>query len=316
MVFGALLATYILPLVLALIMLGMGLSLTFDDFRQVIRYPKSVLTGLSLQMLGLPLLAFALAWIAPFSPVIKVGIVLVAACPGGTISNLITYLLQGNLALSILLTSINSLLTVFTIPTIVNIALWVFMRDTRQLVLPFWDTFWQIMLITVLPALAGILLRKRLGAVVDRIQRVLKYVLPALLAVAMVLTIYFNQDHSLQLQWYNYLYILPFMLGLNIGGMLMGYYASRYIGLRRRNCLTIAIEVGLQNTGLAITVATSSSLLNSPESAIPASVYALFTFFTAVGIGWFFRERLPGSEQASKAKKRKISGRVERGSHT
>ncbi|GIV40433.1 MAG: transporter [Thermonema sp.] len=292
--FGELLATYILPLVLALIMLGMGLSLTFNDFKRIIRYPKSMLVGLGLQMIGLPFLAFLLAWVAPFSPAIKVGIVLVAACPGGTVSNLITYLLQGNLALSILLTSFNSLLTIFTIPSIVNLALWVFMGDRRELSLPFWNTFVQILLITVIPAVLGIYVRHRVGKRrVEQWQRWLKYLLPGLLGIAMVLTIYFNQDNSLSFRWYDYLGILPFMLGLNLGGMLLGYYVSKAVHLKRKNCLTIAIEVGLQNTGLAITVATSATMLNSPEAAIPASVYALFTFFTAVGLGLFFRERLP-----------------------
>jgi BASS family bile acid:Na+ symporter len=292
--FGELLATYILPLVLALIMLGMGLSLTFNDFKRIIRYPKSMLVGLGLQMIGLPFWAFLLAWVAPFSPAIKVGIVLVAACPGGTVSNLITYLLQGNLALSILLTSFNSLLTIFTIPSIVNLALWVFMGDRRELSLPFWNTFVQILLITVIPAVLGIYVRHRVGKRrVEQWQRWLKYLLPGLLGIAMVLTIYFNQDNSLSFRWYDYLGILPFMLGLNLGGMLLGYYVSKAVHLKRKNCLTIAIEVGLQNTGLAITVATSATMLNSPEAAIPASVYALFTFFTAVGLGLFFRERLP-----------------------
>lgn len=291
---GELLATYILPLVLALIMLGMGLSLTFNDFKRIIRYPKSMLVGLSLQMVGLPLLAFLLAWAAPFSPAIKVGIVLVAACPGGTVSNLITYLLQGNLALSILLTSVNSLLTIFTIPSIVNLALWIFMGDRRELSLPFWNTFIQILLITVIPAILGIYIRHRVGKRrVEQWQRWLKYLLPALLGGAMLFTIYFNQDSDLSFRWYDYLAIVPFMLGLNVGGMLLGYYASKAVHLKRKNCLTIAIEVGLQNTGLAITVATSTAMLNSPEAAIPASVYALFTFFTAVGLGLFFRERLP-----------------------
>jgi len=294
---GELLATYILPLVLAFIMLGMGLSLTFNDFKRIIAYPKSMLLGLSLQMLGLPLLAFLLAWVAPFSSAIKVGIVLVAACPGGTVSNLITYLLQGNLALSILLTSVNSLLTIFTIPSIVNLALWVFMGDRCELNLPFWNTFLQILLITVVPAVLGIYVRYRVGKRrVERWQGWLKYILPSLLGIAMVLTIYFNQDNSLSFHWYDYLAIVPFMLGLNIGGMLLGYYVSRAAGLKQKNCLTIAIEVGLQNTGLAITVATSATMLNSPEAAIPASIYALFTFFSTIALALFFRERLPRRE--------------------
>lgn len=284
-------STYILPTVLGLIMLGMGLTLTLQDFRNIFLQPKAVTLGLVGQLILLPLTAFGIASISGLSPEFKVGLILISACPGGAVSNLISYMLRGNVALSVSMTTINSFLVVFTIPTIVGIALEVYMGDGKTFKLPFWDTFFQVLLMTVLPCLLGIWLRRINEFLALVIQKPLNYVMPTLLAVTMLAAIFLEKSDAPPLQTEDYLTLIPFTFLLNFAGMFLGYFGARILKLTKANQTTIAIEVGLQNTGLAITVATSSNLLGSQEMGIPAGVYALFTFFTALGFGyWVNRE--------------------------
>lgn len=278
-------STYFLPGVLALIMFGMGTSLTGKDFRNIFLHPKAVVVGLVCQMVLLPALAVGLAYLSGLPPEFQVGIVLISACPGGAVSNLLSYLLKGNLALSVSMTSINSFLVIFTIPLIVNIALSVFMGKTTTLVMPFWDTVLNILLITVIPVVLGVLMRYRFPATAAKLQAPLKIMMPILLAVAMVAAIFLEKKDGIPITTNEYLSVLPWALGLNIIGMFGGLWIARGLRLDGPKRLTIGLEVGLQNSGLAIAVATSANLLGEPRLAVPASVYALFSFFTAVLFG-------------------------------
>jgi len=294
-------SSILLPLVLALIMFGMGLSLSVKDFENIFRYPKAIIVGLTLQMLILPIVAFLIAWSSPLSPEFKVGLIIIAACPGGTVSNLITYLFRGNVALSISLTTVNSLLTIFTVPLIVNIALNFFIGSSSEINLPFGNTFWQIFIITLFPCALGILINYYFPNFSENIRKPLNYIMPTALGLVMLGTIYFSQKTEVSLSFEDYLWISPFAFLLNISGMLIGYYTAKNLKLRKENRFTIAVEVGLQNTGLALNVASNAKLLNNPLMAAPASVYALFTFFTAVGIGFIFGDWKSKKSQDSKS---------------
>ncbi len=149
-----------LPLALFIIMLGMGLGLTGDDFRRVLIEPKAVLIGLTAQLIMLPLVGFLLVGLFPLSPELAVGVIVLSACPGGPTSNLVTYLVQGNVALSITLTAISSLITVFTIPLVVNFAMQSFMGGAVALQLPFLSTVVQIAVITLIPVALGMALHR------------------------------------------------------------------------------------------------------------------------------------------------------------
>lgn len=278
-------STYFLPAVLALIMFGMGMSLTVDDFRNIFLYPKAVITGLISQMVLLPALAIGLVSLSGLSPALQVGVVLIAACPGGAVSNLLSYLLRGNVALSVSMTSINSLLVVLSIPIIVNIALSLFMGQTSNLSLPFWSTVLQILLITVIPCGLGILVRRYRLSFAQRSQAPLKVLMPVLLALAMLAAIFLEKKDGVKVTTAQYFEVFPWVFGLNLMAMFGGWSIGRLLRLSDAKSLTIGLEVGLQNSGLAIAVATSAHLLNSPDLAIPATVYALFSFFTAVIFG-------------------------------
>lgn len=279
-------SAYLLPATLAFIMVGLGLSLTRSDFVNVVKRPRGLLVGLVLQMVALPLLAFLITLLIPgLSPALKVGIILLAACPGGATSNLVNYLLNGNLALSVSITTANSFLTQFTIPFYVNIGLYFFMHSGTDIKLPFLETLLQILFITVIPAVVGVVVRSKAPQFAEKVQTPLKYIMTTLLAIAMIGAIFIEKNEQLEIPIGDYWMVLPLVLLLNFGSMFMSFYAAKYFKLGIKSQTTIAIEVGLQNTGLAIAVATGPLMLNNPAFAIPAAIYALFSFFTTLGFG-------------------------------
>ena len=152
-------STIILAMSLIVIMLGMGLSLTFKDFRRVILYPKAIFVGLVNQLILLPLIGFGVASTLNLSPEIAVGIMILAACPGGPTSNLISHLAKGDLALSVTLTALSSLITILTIPFIVNFALSHFLEQGQLVELNILETIAQIFIIVVVPVTVGMLIR-------------------------------------------------------------------------------------------------------------------------------------------------------------
>ncbi|NJL12536.1 MAG: bile acid:sodium symporter family protein [Microscillaceae bacterium] len=222
----ALFSTYLLPAVLAFIMFGMGLSLTSQDFRQIGLHPKGVMLGLVSQLLFLPLFSIGIAYLAGLvglPPEFQVGLVLIAACPGGAVSNLISYLLKANVALSVAMTSLNSLLVVFTAPSIVRGALWLFMPQTdKALSLPFWETVGQIVLITVLPCVLGLYVRAWRVNWALAIEPRLRVLMPLMLAGAMLGAIFLEKSDGPALQMSSYAELSFFVLVLNVGGDVFG----------------------------------------------------------------------------------------------
>jgi BASS family bile acid:Na+ symporter len=276
-----------LPGALALIMFSMGLALTLNDFRQIFRHPKEVTVGLIAQMFFLPVLAFLLAWVAPISEAMKVGIILVAICPGGATSNLINYLLNGNLALCVSLTSLNAFLTQFSIPLLLNLAIFSFLGGEASVNLPFWDAVLEIFLVTLLPVAIGVWFQGQWNAFAQKLRKPLKYLMPLLLGIAMVGAAFFEKKNVPAVDFMEYLPVIPWLLTLNFGAMIGSYWFTGRLGFPVKTAMTIAVEVGLQNTGMAILLATGSALRDSPEIAVPASIYALFSFFTTGGWAWW-----------------------------
>lgn len=274
---------------LAIIMLGVGLSLTAKDFKNIIIFPKALIIGLSAQMLVMPILAFFIAWFSPLPLELKVGIVIVSVCPGGASSNLITHLLRGRVALSISMTTMNSVITLVSIPFIVNLALVGFLGEGTAIKLPFWETVAQIFLITILPASLGVLIRAIHADFAKKTERPLKFILPIILASVFAIKFFAGkQSGGSGITTEDIFGIMPYVLSLNIIGMILGFAIAKFLRLGKLNQLTIAIEVGLQNTALALLVA--GTLLQKPTMEKPALVYAMFTFFTTILFGIIFKK--------------------------
>lgn len=266
--------------VLAIIMLGVGLSLTVQDFKNILIFPKAIITGLTVQLVALPLIAFVLASLSGLTPEQQVGIVLVASCASGASSNLITHLVKGNVALAISMTIINSMLTLFSIPFIVNIALIYFYGSASPIKLPFIETIIQIFIVTILPASLGIFIRKINSKIAIKLENPLRIILPILLATVFTIKIFAGKSQGGSgITSQEILDIFPWVLALNILAMLAGYLCAKMVRLNYKDQFTISIEVGLHNTALALLVA--GTILKSHDMEKPAIVYAMFTFFSA-----------------------------------
>lgn len=286
-------------LVLALIMLGIGISLTVRNFNTIFIRPRVLLIGLSLQMFLLPALAFLLCWFFDLSPEFKVGIIILASCPGGTTSNLTTYLLNCNTALAIVLTVINSFLTLISIPLIVQTALSFFMKDSIVIELPVMSTVLHVFFIVILPVFVGVSIRERLPNISDNLSRVhsfrlfntysikfniLKSVTVILLGIVFSIKIFGSKAvGGTGLEISDFKELLPIGILLNILGLVISYFIPLLLRYKSRTSVTISMQVGLQNTTLAFLIA--ASILNNSEMEKPALVYSFFSFWLTLGFG-------------------------------
>lgn len=267
--------------VLAFIMLGLGLSLTASSFKNIFIHPKPLIVALCLQIIGLPIISFSIAFLSPLPEEVKVGIVIVSVCASGASSNLVTHLFKGNVALAISMTVINSIITLISIPLIVNLALMAFLGYTTEIKLPVFETMLQIFMISIFPASIGILIRKIRPAFAKSMERPLKILLTLLLGLVFTLKIFLGENKGgTGILFTEVIEIIPYLILLNIAAMLLGFYGSRIFKVDFTNQFTTAIEVGLHNTALALLI--SGTILKETAMEKPAIVYAMFSFFTAV----------------------------------
>jgi BASS family bile acid:Na+ symporter len=271
----------LLSLILAMIMLGVGLSLTPGNFRELFVYPRSLIVGLTSQIIVLPVIAFILSFFSNMSPDFKVGLIILASCPGGTTSGLLTYFFKGNVALSITFTSINSILTLFSIPFIVNLSLGYYIGQSASIHLSYLETIIQIFTVTIIPAGIGVLIRTHKPVFALKAQRPLKVLL--IIALAIIFVIYFfagKNSGGTGITPAEIFNILPWALLLNALCMTWGFVLGTLTKLGTRNSYTIGIEASVHNTTLAFLVA--GTLLHNAEMVKPSLIYAMFSFWTAV----------------------------------
>lgn len=261
-------------------MFGVGLSLTVADFVNIVRHPRAFFSALGAQMLGLPVIAFIISLLAPISDVLKVGFIILSASPGGATSGFLTYLWRGNVALSLSLTAVNSFLTLFSIPIVVNLSLLVFLGRETELHLPFWDTVSQIFFITIIPASIGLFVRKQFPVFAEKISKPAKFVMLGLLAIVFAIKMFAGENYGgAGLDWHDFLVITPVALVQNASCLFFGYFFMQYMGLTHTSRLTAAMESGVQNTTLAFLIA--NNLLANQDMVKPALVYSLYSFWTA-----------------------------------
>lgn len=286
---GGIVSMYILPIVLAIIMFNLGLSLKMDDFRSIFKHPKQLFIGLFCQIILLPLIAFLIASICELSNEIKIGIMIIAACPGGAVSNLITYYLKGSVSLSVALTTANSILILITLPFIVFFSMNHFMDTNSIIEMSTKSTIIKIFFMILIPTGLGMLLRYRHILTAKKIERILKYLSIFLLAAVYTVVIFEKKGGRIT-TFQEYLTVAPWVFLLNIIGMFTGYIMGRLNHLNTSKQMTLAIEVGIQNSALAITIASSPAFLGNHEMALPAVVYGIFTFFSAVIFGMMIKK--------------------------
>lgn len=264
----------ILPISLFIIMFGMGLSLRLQDFARVVKFPKAVAIGILGQMVLLPAVGFLIAaWFLDV-PALAVGLVLLAACPGGTTSNLIAYHARGDLALSVTLTAITSVLTIISIPIVVGLALATFKDTVVPVELPVARMMLTLFLITLLPIALGMLLRARTTTLAEKLEPKISAFGAIFLGLLIVIILY-QQGDSLPAQ---ILSAGPTALLLNVVMMVIGSLIAIWSNLNDRQRASITVEVGIQNSTLAILIA--STVLNNGTIAVPAAMYSLAMYLT------------------------------------
>lgn len=278
-----------LPITLAIITLGIGLSISVKDIKNILIQPRNISVGLLSQLFLLPVIAFAIAWVTGLQAELAVGLVLIAICPGGATSNLVNFMIRGNVALSLSITVVNGLVTIFTIPLITLLAMETFMHQDARIQLSFVDAVGQIFMLTILPATTGILIRRYWTEFADSLENPLRYILPVMLLMVYGGVLFIERGEG-AIDLPMFLQILPYTLALNVLTYIAGFYVPRLFGLSKRNQFTIAVAVGLQNSTLAIFVATR--LLDNYTIALVAVVYGSFSFFTTWAFGYLSRKYL------------------------
>jgi len=289
-------STYLLPLSLIIIMMGMGLSLDKRDFVNIFKYPKAILTGIICQVLILPLITFLLIGFSNLDPVFKVGFIIITACAGGSATNLITHILHGNLALSVSLTSINSIIILVTLPLTVNLGLSIFIGIESDIRLSFIDTIINILFTIIVPMLIGMVIRAHYYNFALKAQRPLKVILPVILFLVFIVIIFFEKRGK-NSHVSDYFFLIPWVILLNFISMAVVFFISRRLRLGGKNNITISIEVGLKNSIVGIFVA--QTLLNNYDMAMVSVIYGSLTFFTTILLAylekrielWGFRYR-------------------------
>ncbi|MCB1751612.1 MAG: bile acid:sodium symporter family protein [Gammaproteobacteria bacterium] len=259
----------LLPLSLAFIMFSMGLSLVTDDFKRVFTHPLAMGFGLLSQMVILPLIAFSLVVLFSLEPNLAVGVIILAACPGGITSNLLTHIAGGDSALSVSLTAVTSLAGVITIPLLVNFGMAWYAGSTETLALPLGAMISGVFMISTLPLVMGMLLRHLRRAWAVRIEPAARKA-AAFLFILIVVATFMGQ-------WGNigdfFSEAGPSVIALNLATIASALAGAKLLGLERRQAIAIGLECGLQNAAMGIFVA--GTLLANSTMVIPSVLYAL-----------------------------------------
>ncbi|WP_298487446.1 bile acid:sodium symporter family protein [uncultured Maribacter sp.] len=279
----------ILQTILFLVMLGMGLTLTAKDFKRVGTAPKAIFIGLFNQIVMVPIIAFTIISIIPMQPMIAMGLMVVASCPGGAVSNLFSHLAKGDTALSISLTAITSLVTIVTIPFIINFSLDTILgAASKNIQLPIGPTILNIFKLTALPVLIGMYINNKFPDFSEKSKPVISWGSGIVIVLALVLMV--MKLEEIGDSWF---FIKASFLGvilLNIITLSVGFFSAKALKVSTKQAATIAIETGMQNNVLGMTIALSAGLLNEPKMAATAGVYGVVMCIIAVGVIFFFKK--------------------------
>ncbi len=269
------LTQYIAPLVLAFIMFGMGLSLTRNDFQQLWRAPLPIVVGLFGQMMLLPALAYALAIMFDLAPNLAIGIMILAACPGGTSSNIISQLARANLALSVSLTAISSLICVLTTPLIIQFAIMQFGQQEEQS-FSLLTTTLGLIFITLIPVIIGIIIRHYFAEKALRCEPFFRHLASAFLLLMIVAIVIQERDTLTS----SFAAVFSSALTLNLLAIMTGIGLGLLFKFTPRDSITLGIEVGVQNSAMAILIAIT--FLQRADYAVAPGVYGVTMYFGAL----------------------------------
>ena len=283
----------VIPWVLRLVMVGLGLSLTVADFKRVVVFPKAATIGLVTELVGTPLMAFVVAWIFQPPPVIAIGLVILAACPSGVTSNAYTFAAKADVPLCVTLSAITSVVTVFSIPFLINLALQTFGDESQLGALPVLPMLVGLISYTLVPLVLGMVIRARFEARAARAEEPLRKGVLYLMTGVLVLGVISSYRQLIEYAATAGLLVAT----MNLSSMGLGYGVARLFGLPVRQAVTMTFEVGVQN--LALSFAINFNMLNRPDFAVTGLVYAAIMPATALAFVAIGRRLIEADERAA-----------------
>ena len=269
--------TWIVPL-LSVVMFGMGLTLHLSDFSYVLQMPRLIFTGIALQYTIMPLTAVVLSDLMGLDPVLTAGMILVGTCPGGTASNVICYLARGNVALSITLTAVSTLLAVILTPALTAELV------SKTIDVPVLDMLLSILYMVIIPVSAGVVLNHVAGNILKPVRPVfpLLSVIAIVFIIAIIVSLNAQQVHQIGAT------VLIAVMLHNSAGLFLGYFTSRLLGYSPAECRTLAIEVGMQNSGLAVALAIKYF---TATAALPGAIFSIWHNLSGSILAGFWSSR-------------------------
>ncbi|AMW78597.1 bile acid:sodium symporter [Acinetobacter sp. TGL-Y2] len=278
--------TIMLPLALAIVMAGLGLELTLKDFARVKKHPKAVLIALFAQLVILVGIAFVICKVLNLPPLLAVGLMLLAASPGGATANLFSFLYKGDIALNITLTAINAVIAAITLPLIVNFAIAHFIQDSTQIGLQF-SKILQVFVIILVPVALGMLIRHYVPHIAQKLEKPLRIFAVVFLVLIILGAVLSERENIMQyLTQVGIATALFCVLSLSVG-----YFLPRLLNVPSFQARACAFEIGIHNSTLAMTIALT--IMNSPEAAMPAAVYSIFMYIFAAIFGMLLNRFAP-----------------------
>lgn len=289
---GNLVVTQLLVVALALVMFGLGLSLSTQDFTRLLKHPKAVVVALALQIMVLPLACYGLIVALKVPPLFAVGLMLLAASPGGISANLFSHLFGGNVAMNISLTAVNTVLSIITLPLISNWAIQHFANTGQVVPLQFGKVV-EVIAIVLVPVCIGMWVRTLTPGFAARAEKPMKVFSAVVLAVVAI--------GALVKEWQalstTFAAVGPAVVAFNLVSLLAGYYLSRASGLDKAMATAISYEIGIHNSTLAIFIALA--VLNNFQLALPAAIYSVSMYLTATLFGLLVLRRTSPPTQAA-----------------
>ena len=269
--------TWIVPL-LSVVMFGMGLTLHLSDFSYVLQMPRLIFAGIALQYTIMPLTAVALSDLMELDPVLTAGMILVGTCPGGTASNVICYLARGNVALSITLTAVSTFLAIILTPALTAELV------SKTIDVPVLDMLLSILYMVIIPVSAGVLLNHVAGKILKPVRLVfpLLSVIAIVFIIAIIVSLNAQQVHQIGAT------VLIAVMLHNSAGLFLGYFTSRLLGYSPTECRTLAIEVGMQNSGLAVALAIKYF---TATAALPGAIFSIWHNLSGSILAGFWSSR-------------------------
>lgn len=270
--------TFFLPLTLAVMMMGLGLQLTPKDFIRVNQFPKVIFLTLFSQLVILPVLAFLICLFLELPPLLAIGLMLLAASPGGPTANLFSYVYKGDVALNITLTAMNSVMATFTLPFIVNLSFLYFMTDQQQIGLPI-EKMAQVFLLIIVPVCVGMAVRNAMPQIATHLGKPMR-----LMSIYFIFALFFYalfRERANVLDYFSAIGIATALFCFL--SLLIGYLVPYLSGVPDQQARSCCFEIGIHNTAVSLTIALS--VLQSTEIAIPSAIYTIFMYMLSFMLG-------------------------------